>query len=347
MNKSNMATAFFIMSFILLLGMSLFLNTVLNTSTSIETYLDQDLEEGMQSIKSTSDGILVTYTWNFEGVYHTVNATYSTATFKTFTDIPMFQIRPYALYVNTSAYGVHSGLDAVVNEISDDLFKIAKNQDFSKEKTANLFLSFVQSLQGTPDPDDHVQFPYETLYEGKGDCEDMAILASRLLAHQDYDVAILQTQDHVGLGLAGKYVGDSFLGDDGVEYFYSETTGAGFVIGELPKTYNFSEVSVFSISPKPFVNIIWSSVIRASEDSYIFNITLVPYGAIPITELSVYLDSNDGARSVLDRKEIFNEVLNTSESTIFSLKQKIPFHTHRFRFITNGNVVSTSWIQPG
>jgi hypothetical protein len=351
MNKSNMATAFFLTGFILLLGVSLFLNTLLSSSTSIESFLDQDVSEGSQNRTFIDNALLIDYTGQYNGNEYETEVLYEQTIFEQFASIPTFQIRPYALYVNASAFDLFTSADAAVDDLSESLFVIAKASHFSKEETAEFILSFVQSLGGEVDPDDHVQFPYETLYEGKGDCEDMAILASRLLSRQGYDVAIIQTKDHVGLGVAGLYEGQSFSRKFATKYYYAETTGAGFTIGELPETYSFLDASVFSIDPEPFTDIIWDSYVRASDINnskmYVLNITLQAFGGPQSTRVQMFLETKRSVNASTKSSILVNATYDISSKELISVVRQIPAVPHRFLFDVNGDLITTSWIRPG
>ena len=70
-----------------------------------------------------------------------------------------------------------------IKVITADLENFAQSQNLSKEETARFVISFVQDLPYTSDDvttgfDEYPRFPYETLYDNGGDCEDTSILAS-------------------------------------------------------------------------------------------------------------------------------------------------------------------------
>lgn len=92
--------------------------------------------------------------------------------------------------------------------------------------------------------DNYNKYPVETLVESGGDCEDTSILlASALLADPyGYGCALVylpaENPTHVGLGVRG---GDGVSGHyytlDGTRYYYTETTGEGWAVGDLPSEY--------------------------------------------------------------------------------------------------------------
>ena len=59
------------------------------------------------------------------------------------------------------------------------------------------------------------------------------MLAASILGTLDYDLLLLNPKGHLALGVAGDFKG-SYYTHDNQHYFYSETTGQGWRIGQLP-----------------------------------------------------------------------------------------------------------------
>lgn len=127
--------------------------------------------------------------------------------------------------------------DNILGKVIDELYRPALNNLTDK------IIYFVQNdIEYLSDSNerDYAKFPYETLYDRGGDCEDKAILMCSLLNKAGYDVCMIVFSDHVGVGVAmvndienGYY----YKGNNGVKYYYLETTAPGWNIGELPKDY--------------------------------------------------------------------------------------------------------------
>ena len=67
-------------------------------------------------------------------------------------------------------------------------------------------VSFAQNLPYTADDvttgfDEYPRFPYETLYDNGGDCEDTSILVSAMLRELRYGVALLHFPGHMAVRL--------------------------------------------------------------------------------------------------------------------------------------------------
>ena len=127
--------------------------------------------------------------------------------------------------------------DNILSKVIDELYLPALNT------ISDTIIHFVQNdIEYLSDTDerDYAKFPYETLYDRGGDCEDKSILMCSLLNKVGYNVCMIVFSDHVGVGVAmdndienGYY----YKGNNGVKYYYLETTAPGWNIGDLPKDY--------------------------------------------------------------------------------------------------------------
>ncbi|MDR0523159.1 MAG: hypothetical protein LBG62_01875 [Candidatus Methanoplasma sp.] len=141
--------------------------------------------------------------------------------------------------------------DSLIQEITDAI--LDGTRDMSKLRRANFILAFVQSLEyeydsdGT-DYDEYWKYPVETLYEKRGDCEDTAILYAALMKAAGYDVALINLPGHEATGIAmpETTIGTYYL-KDGKRYYYCETTGTGWKLGDYPPEYRGISATVYSI----------------------------------------------------------------------------------------------------
>lgn len=130
--------------------------------------------------------------------------------------------------------------DGIIEEVTGELYRTSSA--WQRTFTENI-IHFVQDdIEYLTDTDerDYAKFPYETLYDQGGDCEDKAILMCALLNEAGYNVCLIVFSDHVGVGVDmvnpvenGYY----YNGNNGVKYYYLETTAPGWKIGELPSEY--------------------------------------------------------------------------------------------------------------
>lgn len=95
------------------------------------------------------------------------------------------------------------------------------------------------------DEGEYPKYPVETLAEGKGDCEDYAILAAAILKVMGCEAALLFVPGHAALGVAGvEGVTGVYAEKDGLRYYYCEMTGTEWKVGVLPEPYAPEEISV-------------------------------------------------------------------------------------------------------
>ena len=94
-------------------------------------------------------------------------------------------------------------------------------------------------------PGEYARFPDETMFDGRGDCDCKAVLGAILFREAGYKTAYVTTSQHAAIAVAFKNrnAGDlmsmaelSLVTKDGYMYFFCETTGDGFKIGDLGST---------------------------------------------------------------------------------------------------------------
>jgi gas vesicle protein len=144
--------------------------------------------------------------------------------------------------------------DAYLIEIAHMINDTAHDVGFTERETVNYVIAFVQSLPYAADNvstprNDYPKYPIETLFERGGDCEDTSILAAALLDQMGYDVAllILYNANHCAVGIAIDDSG-SYYEYEGTKYYYIETTGEGWRIGEIPPELEDTRANIYPIS---------------------------------------------------------------------------------------------------
>ncbi len=125
-------------------------------------------------------------------------------------------------------------------------YLMEQSEGMTDLQRANYVLAFVQQcITYQIDTDfcgesEYWKYPYETLFDGRGDCEDTTILYCALMKGMGYDTAMLLYlgeeyigKGHAAAGLATDYVsGGSYYDKDGVHYYYCETTNVGYKVGD-------------------------------------------------------------------------------------------------------------------
>ena len=189
------------------------------------------------------------YVWNFQGQSYTV--------------LMAIEVERYNGYTSKQRYNipkmVAEGVEAVADLIREFDAVLRKNPGWSNTDRVNFVLGFVQSWPYTLDDvttgyDEFRRFAIETLIEGGGDCEDTTILAGAILSGLGERTALVTTPGHIALGVSGNFKGDAFT-YSGAKYFYCETTGTGWTVGDLPasvgKRGQIVPLTIGSVPPKP------------------------------------------------------------------------------------------------
>lgn len=151
-----------------------------------------------------------------------------------------------------------------IKSLTDGIKKFGKNNGLSDAEIPYLIISFVQSLHYTSDKvttgfDEYPRFPYETLYDNGGDCEDTSILASAMLNELGYGVVILEFKENIGHMAVGikcnPSEGQSYYEYNGITFCYLETTTKGWNVGQVPDEFKNSEAIIIPIVEKPSLKI--------------------------------------------------------------------------------------------
>jgi len=145
--------------------------------------------------------------------------------------------------------------DGVAGEFATILDGEAESNGFSgKREKVNFAIDWVQSLPYVTDDvsrgfDDYPKLLTETLTDAAGDCEDTAILLAALLQSEPfgYDMVLIQPPGHMAAGIYGTDLPGYYWEQDGRKYYYIETTGTGWGIGDLPETYQGENAIVHQV----------------------------------------------------------------------------------------------------
>ncbi len=149
--------------------------------------------------------------------------------------------------------------DPLIEDVIDVFDRAITNNSYDDYDGPSFVLAFVQSLEYITDNvstgfDDYSKFPIETLFEMNGDCEDTSILYATIMTGLGYDVSLLSPPGHMAVGIAGEEgIADSYIPHDGKRYYYCETTGEGWKIGDLPEDYLDSQFEIVEITGTQWV----------------------------------------------------------------------------------------------
>lgn len=153
------------------------------------------------------------------------------------------------------------------------------NAGYSDRDNMGNVISFVQSLRYVSDKVskgelDYVRFPVETIVDGVGDCEDMAILAAAILHEMGYNVLLVNLPDHLALAVECDDCDGVYYRYGERQYYYLEVTNVGWAIGQIPNEYRNSKAKLSPLAYRPALHLRRSSY---QHDTYYNTDREVPF----------------------------------------------------------------------
>jgi hypothetical protein len=144
-------------------------------------------------------------------------------------------------------------VDPIVSQLAIGLKNAAEDEGYDDYQTVSFILAFVQSLPYTEDDvttgaDNYPRYPIETLVDEGGDCEDTSFLFAGIVKELNYGVCLINPPGHVAVGVLGSEdLAGTYYELDGKRYYYCETTGSGWEIGECPDEFLNEKATVIKI----------------------------------------------------------------------------------------------------
>lgn len=201
-----------------------------------------------------------TYRWELDSVFHQLSGEF-TLSFNPERISALRASNPFRLNPNNS---FKSNVTELLNSCKNNgkvhqllrYIKSSANQaDLTELERMQFILDFVQKPNIEYENDDkceeigypreYARFPDETMFDGRGDCDCKAVLGAILFREAGYKTAYITTATHAAIAVAFKnkpsaelisWADLSIVTKDGYMYYFCETTGDGFRIGDLGGT---------------------------------------------------------------------------------------------------------------
>jgi hypothetical protein len=192
-----------------------------------------------QNFLVPEDSIPFSYTWTYDGRSWTLSGSVPGSDYYYLSGLA--RNYDYASYVMSA--------DPTVVSVATELKSMAQSAGYGSD-LAQFVLAFVQGVPYVLDDESNIaskrqveypRYPVETLVDHGGDCEDKAALYASLMQSSaiNVDAVMLMYQSttggsgHMAVGIAGSFYG-TYYSYSGQNYFYCETTGVGWKVGEFP-----------------------------------------------------------------------------------------------------------------
>jgi hypothetical protein len=220
--------------------------------------------------------------------------------------------------------------DLYIDRLAEKLQNAAEESNFSAYESVEFATAFVQSLPYSFDSettpfDNYPRYPIETLVDNGGDCEDTAILLASIIDAMGYGVVLIKFPEHVAIGIkGGENIAGTYWEYDGSRYYYLETTGEGWRIGQLPEDYEGVSAYVYPLVPIPILTHEWTI---SSEGFYaLLEVKINNMGTATANDVYVYAGFDAGN----------NQVWNPEQSTPTDLEADYILWSEPLRLDTKG-----------
>ncbi len=202
--------------------------------------------------------------------------------------------------------------DKLINSFAKSMHRLSRKNFLSKEDEFNLVIAFIQALPYTTDEitagvGEYARFPFETLFEKGGDCEDTAILACAILTEMGYDCLLVRMDDHMAMAINYPANSGTHFTVDGKKYYYLETTGLNWKLGEVPEEYSDQSATPIPLVHTPYIEIEaeWKGdyYLNSADPSIDLSIdlTLTNLGSADANDLTVLITIEDSNGSIIDQ----------------------------------------------
>ena len=198
------------------------------------------------------------YAWNFMGKEYRLRTEFSWEAYRFYDEAP----RVYSEY---GIYTIEYPHYPIVPELAAKLRGLARRACLSEWQTIQLAVTFVQNLHYQAEPGEYPKFPFETLADRGGDCEDLSILLAAVLRELGYSALLVNPPGHMAVALACQDCDGIHYDLHGRKFFYIETTSPNFEIGSSPEQYKGKKGQLFASDNYPRAQAYWNFVTRTRK----------------------------------------------------------------------------------
>ncbi len=142
--------------------------------------------------------------------------------------------------------------DSYIQALTEKLNETANQQGYGPVDKINFVLAFVQSIRYSTDLnstgyEEYPRFPIEVLVDQTGDCDCKSDLFATLIMTLGYGAVFINPPDHLAVGVLGDNLQGTYWTYQNQTYYYAETTGVGFKVGDLPDEFKDQTAYVYPI----------------------------------------------------------------------------------------------------
>lgn len=222
------------------------------------------------TLSDSSEGIYRDYSWNYKGTGWSWNGIFPRAGYE------YYRGRSHTRENNYAEYALSDYDRTILQDIVQKFRDGGIQKGYTRNDNVLNIVSFVQSLPYTSDKvttgfDEYPRYPLETLIDNGGDCEDTAILTAALLNELGQGVVLVRLPGHMAVGIKGSDdLGGTSYSFRGAKYYYLETTGSGWDIGEIPDEYRNLDAIISPLVQVPMMDIECNSTVVKADEFFIY-----------------------------------------------------------------------------
>jgi len=189
------------------------------------------------------------FSWDYDGHHWTWNLSVPVSLYAAYKSVPdsvRVQIGPESFGYFTTTQ------DSYIQALAQKLNQTANQAGYGSYDEVNFILAFVQNIPYATDNvstgyQSYPRFPVETLVDDIGDCKSHSLLFGTLTLALGFGTIYINPPDHLAVGVLGNNLTGQSFPYDGGTYYYCETTGIGYKIGQLPDQFSGQTCRVYSI----------------------------------------------------------------------------------------------------
>lgn len=189
------------------------------------------------------------FAWDYGGNHWTWNMSIPMALYAAYNAVPdsvrtQFGPQDFGFFTTTQ--------DTYLQTLADKMNSTATSLGYSSYDEINFVLAFAQSIPYQTDNvstgyQSYPRFPVETLVDDVGDCKSHSVLFATLTLMLGFGTVYINPPDHLAVGILGNNLQGASWTIDNRTYYYCETTGSGFKIGDLPDQFLGQTANVYEI----------------------------------------------------------------------------------------------------
>ena len=202
------------------------------------------------AVFAQSDSYHEDFSWSYKGNDWTWSLDIPQSLYEAYKSVPVSTRTKNGL----AGYGfLTTTNDVYIKMVADKLEEAAAKENYEPYDQVSFVLAFVQSLPYTSDQvtsgyDEYPRFPLETLVDNGGDCEDTSILFATLTLIMGYGTVYINPPEHCAVGVLGNNLHGYYYTYNNKTYYYCETTGNGWEIGQIPTEFEDEKAYIYEIN---------------------------------------------------------------------------------------------------